>query len=322
MVARSELSPAAARKRDVPGVSPDTIRCYFSDLNKIRERQPLLNRAQEVKLAKRIEAGRGASEELGSGQDLSPLRKARLLILKEAGDKARKTFIEANLGLVIPVANRYAAFSGMPFADLIQEGNIGILLALEKFDWRRGFKFSTYANWWIRQTITRAIVDKGRVIRLPLHTSQDVSGYVKTRNSLTAELGREPSVEETAEKMGISLKRGWELAFWESGEPVSLDTPVGESGEGTLADLIEDTSLSSEKAINELAAKEEVKAILAGLTEREKRILQMRYVGEMTLERIAAREGEVTRERIRQIIARIESRIRGSYRRSGNGPPA
>lgn len=320
MAARSELSPATARKRDVPGVSPDTIRCYLSDIREIRKTQPLLVREQEVRLARRIEAGRRAFEELGSGQDLSPLRKSRLLLLKEGGEKARKKFIEANLGLVVPVAKKYAGRSGMTLEDLIQEGNIGLMKALERFDWRLGYKFSTYANWWIRQTITRAIVDKGKVIRLPLHTHQDISRYAKARSSLTSELGREPSVEETAEKMGISLKRGWELAFWESGEPVSLDTPVGEDGEGTLADFVEDRSLSAEKALRELADKEEAGAILAGLTEREKRILQMRYVNEMTLEQIA-RERGVTRERIRQIIARIELRIRGAYRRSENKHP-
>ncbi|MBI2007309.1 MAG: sigma-70 family RNA polymerase sigma factor, partial [Candidatus Blackburnbacteria bacterium] len=254
-----------------------------------------------------MERGKKAVEELGSGRELSPLRESRLLVVKKAGEEARKTFIEANLGLVVTTAKKYAR--RMELEDRIQEGNCGLIMAVDKFDWRRGCKFSTYATWWIRQAVTRAISDRARVIRIPTHALEDISRYVKTYDSLRATLGREPGAEEIANAMGITTKRVRELAFWQSVEPGSLDMSVGEDGDGALADFVEDSASSPEEEFGRLADREWVRLLLQDIPPRIKRILEMRYGQGMTLEHIAREEG-ITRERVRQIIARAEGRLR------------
>lgn len=253
----------------------DPVKLYLKEIGKI----PLLTGEEEVILAKGMEAG-----------DVS----------------CKKKLAEANLRLVVSIAKKYVG-RGMSFLDLIQEGNMGLMRAVDKFDYKRGFKFSTYATWWIRQAITRAIADQARTIRIPVHMVETINKLVRIQRQLVQELGREPTNEEIAEEMGIEVSRVREVKKIAQ-EPVSLETPIGEEEDSNLGDFIEDeTALAPDDAANYTMLKEELDYILDGLSERERRVLELRFGlidgTPRTLEEVG-KVFDVTRERIRQIEAK------------------
>ena len=259
----------------------DPVRMYLREIGKI----PLLKPEEEVELAKRVEAG-------------DPVGKAKL--------------VEANLRLVVSIAKKYIG-RGMLFLDLIQEGNLGLIRAVEKFDYRKGFKFSTYATWWIRQAITRAIADQARTIRIPVHMVETINKLIRISRQLVQRLGREPTAEEIANEMGIGSERVEEIQRIAQ-EPVSLETPIGEEEDSQLGDFIEDKELPSpEDAAAGQLLREQLEGMLEDLTEREKEVLRLRFGLEdghpYTLEEVGRRFG-VTRERIRQIEAKALRKLR------------
>src|SRR3954454_2111205 len=265
----------------------DPVRAYLREIVKV----PLLTGEQEVSLAKRIERGDAA---------------------------ARRQLIEANLRLVVSIAKRYVG-RGMLFLDLIQEGNLGLMRAVEKFDWRRGYKFSTYATWWIRQAITRGIADQARTIRVPVHMVETINKLVRVRRQLTQELERDPTNEEIALKMEITPERV-EQILKIAQEPVSLETPVGDEDDSSLGDFIEDDELQRPHvAVDSKLRGEEINGVLSSLSHRERKVIELRYGlggGEpMTLEEVGRYFG-VTRERIRQIETRTLFKLK-SMRAAG-----
>jgi len=285
----------------------DTIGLYLKEVSRV----PLLTAEEEVELAQRIERGRIAREELAKG-NASQRRRMELRTLIEDGWAAREHLITANSRLVISVAKKYMG-RGVPFLDLIQEGNIGLIRATKKFDYRRGHKFSTYATWWIRQAITRAIADQARTIRIPVHMIETINKLIRTSRYLVQEMGKEPSPEEIAEKMDIPIdkvRRVLKIAK----EPISLETPIGEEEDSHLGDFIEDKkfSIPSDAAID-FSLAEQTRKILATLTPREEKVLRMRFgIGEKsdhTLEEVG-KDFTVTRERIRQIEAKALRKLR------------
>jgi len=293
---------------DPTGVdSDDAISLYLREIGNI----PLLTAEDEVELARRLERGR-SSRRRQHQNELTQDERARLEKEFREGEIARKRLIQANSRLVVSIAKKYVGH-GVPFLDLIQEGNLGLIRAVEKFDHRRGFKFSTYATWWIRQAITRAIADQARTIRVPVHMSEQMNRLTMISRKLEQELGREPSVEEIATEMDISprkVERIIEIAQ----RPLSLEMPVGEELDSELGDFIEDedTPLPTDLASRELL-REEIESILSSLTPREARVLQLRF-GLMdghshTLEEVGEKFG-VTRERIRQIETKAIRRLR------------
>ena len=266
---------------DQGGDLDDTLRAYFREISRFR----LLTAADEVELAKQIEAGSQA---------------------------ARRRMTECNLRLVVSVAKRYQG-RGLPLLDLIQEGNLGLMRAVEKFDYRRGFKFSTYATWWIRQAITRAIADQARTIRIPVHMVETINKLVRVSRRLLQELGREPSDEEIGEEMGITPEKVREIVKV-SQDPVSLETPIGEEEDSHLGDFVEDReAVSPQDAASLTMLHSEVEDVLDTLTPRERRVLQLRFGlidgHQRTLEEVGKRFG-VTRERIRQIEAKALRKLR------------
>ena len=285
----------------------DTIGLYLKEVGRV----PLLTAEEEVQLAKRIEQGRLAREELARG-NISLRRRGELQMRIEDGWLAREHLITANSRLVISVAKKYMG-RGVPFLDLIQEGNIGLIRAAKKFDYRRGHKFSTYATWWIRQAVTRAIADQGRTIRVPVHMGDQINKLLRVQHQLTQRLGRDPSVDELAEALEVTPQKV-ENMIQVARRPLSLETPTDDEEDSVLGDFIQDEEVPApdETATYNLL-REHLDVVLNGLPPREVRILQLRYGlldGQAyTLEEVGRKMG-VTRERVRQIEAQALSRLR------------
>ncbi len=282
---------------DLESSLDDPVRMYLREIGRV----PLLNAEEEVRLAQHME--RGKAERLKPAPN-------RFYI--EDGEEAQRRLTEANLRLVVSVAKKYIG-RGMSLLDLIQEGNIGLIRAVEKFDYTKGYKFSTYATWWIRQAITRAIADQARTIRIPVHMVETINRLIRISRRLLQDLGREPTSEEIAEQMEISAEKVREI-IKVSQEPVSLETPIGEEEDSHLGDFIEDhTALAPAEAASHQLLKEQVEDVLDSLTERERKVLQLRFGLDdgrsRTLEEVG-KEFHVTRERIRQIEAKALRKLR------------
>ncbi|MFI5888670.1 RNA polymerase sigma factor SigB [Actinoplanes sp. NPDC051513] len=280
---------------DERGVSADLVRAYLNGIGRTR----LLTAVEEVELSKRIEAGLYAEEKLPeAGDDLAPL----LEIIIIEGKAAKNHLLEANLRLVVSIAKRYTG-RGMAFLDLIQEGNLGLIRAVEKFDYTKGYKFSTYATWWIRQAITRAMADQARTIRIPVHMVEQVNRMVRARRDLAATLGREPNIAEIAQAMSVQEFQVIELISYDR-EPVSLDQAVGEDGESALGDFVAAVDPNPANTIGRGELRNEVEIVLATLSERESAVIRLRFGlddgRQRTLDEVG-REFGLSRERIRQI---------------------
>jgi len=285
----------------------DTIGLYLKEVGRV----PLLTAVEEVELAQRIERGRFAREELARG-NVTPRRRMELQMLIEDGWAAREHLITANSRLVISVAKKYMG-RGVPFLDLIQEGNIGLIRAAKKFDYRRGHKFSTYATWWIRQAVTRAIADQGRTIRVPVHMGDQINKLLRVQHQLTQRLGRDPSVEELAVSLEVTPQKV-ENMIQVARRPLSLETPTDDEEDSVLGDFIQDDEFPApDDTATYNLLREHLENVLDGLPPREVRILQLRYGlldGQAyTLEEVGRKMG-VTRERVRQIEAQALSRLR------------
>jgi RNA polymerase primary sigma factor len=285
----------------------DTIGLYLKEVGRV----PLLTAEEEVELAQRIERGRLSREELARG-NVTPRRRAELQMLIEDGWAAREHLITANSRLVISVAKKYMG-RGVPFLDLIQEGNIGLIRAAKKFDYRRGHKFSTYATWWIRQAVTRAIADQGRTIRVPVHMGDQINKLLRIQHQLTQRLGRDPSVEELAVALEVTPQKV-ENMIQVARRPLSLETPTDDEEDSVLGDFIQDDEFPApDDTATYNLLREHLESVLDGLPPREVRILQLRYGlldGQAyTLEEVGRKMG-VTRERVRQIEAQALSRLR------------
>jgi RNA polymerase primary sigma factor len=285
----------------------DPVRMYLKEIGRVA----LLTAQQEVELAQRIESGLMAEEQLQGGK-VSATREEDLRWQRRDGAMAKRHLVEANLRLVVSIAKRYVG-RGMAFLDLIQEGNLGLIRAVEKFDYAKGFKFSTYATWWIRQAITRAIADQARTIRIPVHMVETINKLVRIQRQLLQDLGREPTAEEIAEQMELTSEKVREIQKI-SQEPVSLETPVGEEEDSNLGDFIEDAEapVPLERASFRLL-QEQLESVLHTLSEREKEVIRLRFGlvdGQpRTLEDVGKKFG-VTRERIRQIESKTLSKLR------------
>ncbi len=292
----------------------DLVRVYLREIG----RHQLLAADQEIEMAKVIEAGTKAAKRLErTNGSLAARTREQLQQQVEAGERARRTFVEANLRLVVSIARRYQGF-GLPLLDLIQDGNIGLLRAVEKYDWRRGFKFSTYATWWVRQGISRGLADRSRTIRLPVHIAEIVNRLRRTEADLSSNLGREPTDEElaTALELDIDQLRAYRTTAMDT---VSLSTPLGEDGDAELHDFLPDEACDQplEEAVRVRSAYE-LREILDTLSPRERKILELRFGladgRERTLEQVG-KEFNLTRERIRQIEAKAIAKLRHPARR-------
>ena len=301
-----------ARKDAELTVSVDSVRAYLKQIAKVA----LLNAEQEVALAKRIEAGLYAAERLHRSEDgtdqLSAQLRRDLRWIARDGQSARNHLLEANLRLVVSLAKRYTG-RGMPFLDLIQEGNVGLIRAVAKFDYAKGYKFSTYATWWIRQAITRAMADQARTIRIPVHMIEVINTLGRVKRELLVDLGRDPTPEELAKEMNITPERVLELQSY-AREPLSLDQTIGDEGDSRLGDFIEDSqAVVAVDAVSFVLLQDELQAVLGTLSEREAGIVRLRCGltdGQPhTLDEIAHVYG-VTRERIRQIETKTMSKLR------------
>lgn len=286
----------------------DPVRLYLNEIG----RYPLLTAQQEVELAMQNEAGRRAEERLDSDEDLSAEDRTFLIHELEMGTIAHGKLVQSNLRLVVALARRYVG-RGMALLDLIQEGNVGLMRAVERFDYRRGFKFSTYATWWIRQAISRAIADQGRTIRMPIHVLDAVNKLTRTQRELTQVLGRAPTLEELAEDLDLEVTRVAELRRIAQ-DTVSLETPVGEDEDGTLGDLVEDVdSEAPADAATFTSLQDQLAAALEGLNDREREVLIMRFGladgRTRTLEEVGS-HFNVTRERIRQLETKALAKLR------------
>jgi RNA polymerase sigma factor (sigma-70 family) len=286
----------------------DLVRLYLTDIGQY----PLLTKDDEVRLAQAIEARWSAEEELrAKSKATTPTRRRELNRLVREGETAQRTFVQSNLRLVVSIAKKYQA-SGLPLLDLIQEGNLGLIRAVEKFDYRMGYKLSTYATWWIRQAVTRALADQGRTIRLPVHVAEQVRRLLRTRRHLAQKLNREPSLGELARESGLSQERVQDLLELVE-DPVSLDTPVGD-GESLYGDLIED--VHSDQPDERTAVRQratEIASALSQLNPRMRHVLALRFGldGErpQTLEEVGVGLG-ITRERVRQLESRALRELR------------
>jgi len=285
----------------------DSISLYLKEIGRV----PLLTAEEEVSLAKRMEKGRESRKKLTQGVEDWEERECLLWFVRD-GQAGQEHLIKANSRLVVSVAKKYVG-RGVPFLDLIQEGNIGLIRAVKKFDYRRGYKFSTYATWWIRQAVTRAIADQGRTIRVPVHMYEQINRLTRTSRQLVQELGRDPTTEEIAQELGVSPRKV-EHIMRVSQRPLSLEMPVGEEEDSYLGDFIEDEDADApSEAAGQQLLREVIDEIFQSLTPREVRILQLRF-GLVdgycyTLEEVGKKFG-VTRERIRQIEAQALSRLR------------
>jgi RNA polymerase primary sigma factor len=304
---RLDTSFASGKDRG-DGGSFDPVRMYLKEIGKVS----LLSAEQEVTLAKRIEAGLQAVERLEATPDATPEQRAVEQAITSDGELARRQLTEANLRLVVSIAKRYVGRS-MALLDLVQEGNLGLIRAVEKFDYTKGFKFSTYATWWIRQAITRAIADQARTIRIPVHMVETMHKVLRMQRHMLQELGREPTVDEVAEKVGLTPDKVREIQRI-SQEPLSLEMPVGEEDDGSLGDFVADESaISPDFAAERERLKDEIEKALEELNVREQQVMRLRFGlddGQVrTLEEVG-REFDVTRERIRQIESKTLAKLR------------
>ncbi|WP_151773082.1 RNA polymerase sigma factor [Streptomyces abyssomicinicus] len=301
--------PGAARRRaQAAGPSADLFRQYLREIGRI----PLLSAAEEVELARRVEAGLFAEEKLSRTPDLDSRLAHDLDRLVVMGRLAKRRLIEANLRLVVSVAKRYVG-RGLTMLDLVQEGNLGLIRAVEKFDYARGYKFSTYATWWIRQAMSRALADQARTIRVPVHVVELINRVVRVQRRMLQERGCEPTAEEVAVHLDLTGERVREVLRLAQ-EPVSLHAPVGEEEDVALGDLIEDgDAVSPVETASFILLRQHLEAVLSTLNERERRVVQLRYGlvdgRPRTLEEIGRLFG-VTRERIRQIESKTLSKLR------------
>ena len=290
----------------------DPVKMYLKEIGQI----PLLDPKEEPIIARQIQEGEQAKEDI-KNPDLSDEEKKKLAKIIADGEEAKQTLISSNLRLVVSIAKKYVG-RGMLFLDLIQEGNCGLIKAVEKFDYTKGFKFSTYATWWIRQSITRAIADQARTIRIPVHMVETINKLTRIQRQLVQDLGRDPMPEEIAEKMeNISAEKVREIQKIAL-DPVSLETPIGEEDDSHLGDFIEDKdTLSPDDYTNNQLLKDEINAVLQGLTEREEKVLRLRFGlldgRTRTLEEVG-KEFNVTRERIRQIEAKALRKLKNPNR--------
>ena len=290
------------------GATADPVKDYLKQIGKV----PLLNAEQEVELAKRIEAGLFAEEKLADDDGLPPTARGDLEWIAEDGRRAKNHLLEANLRLVVSLAKRYTG-RGMLFLDLIQEGNLGLIRAVEKFDYTKGYKFSTYATWWIRQAITRAMADQARTIRIPVHMVEVINKLARVQRQMLQDLGREPTPEELAKELDMSPEKVVEVQKY-GREPISLHTPLGEDGDSEFGDLIEDSeAIQPGEAVSFTLLQEQLHSVLDTLSEREAGVVSMRFGltdGQpKTLDEIGKVYG-VTRERIRQIESKTMSKLR------------
>jgi RNA polymerase primary sigma factor len=281
---------------------------YLKEIGRV----PLLTAVEEVDLAKRVEAGLFASEKLATAPHIDDTLRREFEAIELHGQLAKKKLVESNLRLVVSIAKRYVG-RGMLFLDLIQEGNLGLIRAVEKFDYTKGFKFSTYATWWIRQAITRAIADQARTIRIPVHMVETINKLVRIQRQLLQSLGRDPTPEEIGKEMELPPERVREIQKL-SQEPVSLQTPIGEEDDSSLGDFIEDSdAIVPGDAASFILLQEQLDSILHTLSDREKKVIQLRFGlsdgHPRTLEEVG-REFGVTRERIRQIESKTLSKLR------------
>jgi RNA polymerase primary sigma factor len=303
VVEEAEEDKAEAEEEPAEAISAglaldDPVRMYLKEIGRV----PLLSMDDEKNLAMKIEAGENELARNGSANPITVTQ----------GEEAKRQLTEANLRLVVSIAKKYVG-RGMLFLDLIQEGNLGLIRAVEKFDYRKGYKFSTYATWWIRQAITRALADQARTIRIPVHMVETINRLIKISRQLLQELGRDPSVEEIAAEMGLTPEKVREVIKI-SQEPISLETPIGEEEDSHLGDFIEDQeAVAPAEAASVMLLKEKMQDVLQNLTERERKVLVLRFGLEdghqRTLEEVGQEFG-VTRERIRQIEAKALRKLR------------
>ncbi|WP_229787449.1 MULTISPECIES: RNA polymerase sigma factor [Actinokineospora] len=301
-----------ARKDAELTASADSVRAYLKQIGKVA----LLNAEEEVELAKRIEAGLYAAERVRKAEDenekLQPQMRRDLRWIIRDGERAKNHLLEANLRLVVSLAKRYTG-RGMAFLDLIQEGNLGLIRAVEKFDYTKGYKFSTYATWWIRQAITRAMADQARTIRIPVHMVEVINKLGRIQRELLQDLGREPTPEELAKEMDITPEKVLEIQQY-AREPISLDQTIGDEGDSQLGDFIEDSeAVVAVDAVSFTLLQDQLQSVLATLSEREAGVVRLRFGltdGQpRTLDEIGQVYG-VTRERIRQIESKTMSKLR------------
>jgi RNA polymerase primary sigma factor len=299
---------APAQQVATAGATADPVKDYLKQIGKVA----LLNAEQEVELAKRIEAGLFAEEKINSTEKFAPKMKKELDWIAEDGRRAKNHLLEANLRLVVSLAKRYTG-RGMLFLDLIQEGNLGLIRAVEKFDYTKGYKFSTYATWWIRQAITRAMADQARTIRIPVHMVEVINKLARVQRQMLQDLGREPTPEELAKELDMTPEKVVEVQKY-GREPISLHTPLGEDGDSEFGDLIEDSeAVVPADAVSFTLLQEQLHSVLDTLSEREAGVVSMRFGltdGQpKTLDEIGKVYG-VTRERIRQIESKTMSKLR------------
>jgi RNA polymerase primary sigma factor len=292
----------------VAGATADPVKDYLKQIGKV----PLLNAEQEVELAKRIEAGLFAEEKLAESERMNTDQRIDMEWIAEDGRRAKNHLLEANLRLVVSLAKRYTG-RGMLFLDLIQEGNLGLIRAVEKFDYTKGYKFSTYATWWIRQAITRAMADQARTIRIPVHMVEVINKLARVQRQMLQDLGREPTPEELAVELDMTPEKVVEVQKY-GREPISLHTPLGEDGDSEFGDLIEDSeAIQPGEAVSFTLLQEQLHSVLDTLSEREAGVVSMRFGltdGQpKTLDEIGKVYG-VTRERIRQIESKTMSKLR------------